>query len=121
MFVNRREILDFWHALERAWTFARLRYGEDSAQADHWVRQIAWTCGPARCKRDCGFETPAPEKRGTAPESLIPNRPFREDAGQMRCDEYLRLGYGIAAVLWRAPINRPSMRVCGKPECAGAR
>jgi hypothetical protein len=41
MFVNRCEILDFWHALEHAWTFARLRYGEDSAQADRWVHQIA--------------------------------------------------------------------------------
>src|SRR5207244_4106451 len=41
MFVHRCEILDFWHALEHAWTFARLRYGEDSAQADCWVHGIA--------------------------------------------------------------------------------
>ena len=41
MFVRRCEILDFWHALEHAWTFARLRFGEDSAQADRWVHQIA--------------------------------------------------------------------------------
>jgi hypothetical protein len=27
MFVRRCEILDFWHALEYAWEFARLRYG----------------------------------------------------------------------------------------------
>ena len=33
MFVNRCEILDFWHALERAWGFAHFRYGEGSAQA----------------------------------------------------------------------------------------
>src|SRR5271157_5709758 len=31
MFVRRCEILDFWHALEHAWTFARLRYGEGSS------------------------------------------------------------------------------------------
>ena len=41
MFVRRCEILDFWHALEHAWTFARLRFGEDSVQADRWVHQIA--------------------------------------------------------------------------------
>jgi hypothetical protein len=41
MFVQRCEILDFWHALEHAWTFARLRYGEGSTQADVWVHHIA--------------------------------------------------------------------------------
>jgi len=41
MFVRRCEILDFWHALEHAWEFAQLRYGEGSAQADRWVHEIA--------------------------------------------------------------------------------
>jgi hypothetical protein len=41
MFVRRCEILDFWHALEHAWGFAQLRYGEGSAQADRWVHAIA--------------------------------------------------------------------------------
>ena len=41
MFVRRCEILDFWHALEHAWGFARLHYGEGSQQADRWVHQIA--------------------------------------------------------------------------------
>jgi hypothetical protein len=40
-FVRRCEILDFWHAVEHAWAFARLRYGDGSAQADLWVRVIA--------------------------------------------------------------------------------
>jgi hypothetical protein len=40
-FIRRCEILDFWHALAHAWTFARLRYGDGSAQADRWVHQIA--------------------------------------------------------------------------------
>jgi len=39
-FIRRCEILDFWHALEYAWDFARLRFGEGSTQADQWVRQI---------------------------------------------------------------------------------
>src|SRR5256885_8748942 len=41
VFVRRCEILDFWHALEHAWGFARLNYGEGSQQADRWVHQIA--------------------------------------------------------------------------------
>lgn len=41
MFVRRCEILDFRHALEHAWSFARLHYGEGSQQADRWVHQIA--------------------------------------------------------------------------------
>src|SRR5437588_10556295 len=35
------EILDFWHALEHAWSFARLQYGEGSKRAERWVHQIA--------------------------------------------------------------------------------
>jgi hypothetical protein len=41
MFVRRCEILDFWHALEHAREFARLRYGVGSAQADRWAHDIA--------------------------------------------------------------------------------
>jgi hypothetical protein len=40
-FVHRCEILDFWHAVEHAWTFAHLRYGQGSRQADRWVHRIA--------------------------------------------------------------------------------
>ena len=40
-FVRRCEILDFWHAVEHAWGFARLRYGDGSTQADLWVQAIA--------------------------------------------------------------------------------
>jgi hypothetical protein len=40
-FIRRCEILDFWHALEHAWGYARLRYGDGSAQADRWVHRIA--------------------------------------------------------------------------------
>jgi hypothetical protein len=41
MFVRPCEIFDFWHALEHAWEFAQLRYGEGSAQTDPWVHLIA--------------------------------------------------------------------------------
>ena len=41
MFVYRCEILDFWHAVEHAWRFARLRYGNDSKLTARWVHRLA--------------------------------------------------------------------------------
>ncbi len=49
-FVRRCEILDFWHAVEHAWVFARLRYGDGSVQADQWVHAIAEDYAPAKYK-----------------------------------------------------------------------
>lgn len=98
MFVHRCEILDFWHALEHAWAFARLRYGQDSAQADRWVRGIAEDLRAgkveeviAKLKR---LRPQTPELCESL-QSLI--RYYSENAGRMRYDEYLRLGYGIGS------------------------
>ena len=41
MFPKRCEILDFWHAVEHAWQFARLCYGEESKLAARWVHRLA--------------------------------------------------------------------------------
>jgi hypothetical protein len=41
MFVRRCEILDFWHAMEKAWAFARLRFGEESWRAAQFADRIA--------------------------------------------------------------------------------
>jgi hypothetical protein len=98
MFVRRCEILDFWHALEHAWEFARLRYGQGSAQADRWVHEIAEDLRAgkvqdviARLKR---VRPKTPELRQSL-QALI--RYYSENAGRMRYDEYLRLGYGIGS------------------------
>ncbi len=98
MFVRRCEILDFWHALEHAWEFAQLRYGEGSAQADRWVHEIAEDLRTgkvqeviARLKR---VRAKTPELRESL-QALI--RYYSENAGRMRYDEYLRLGYGIGS------------------------
>ena len=98
MFVRRCEILDFWHALEHAWTVARLCYGEGSARAGCWVHQIAEDLRAgkvqeviARLKR-MRTKTPAMNE---SLQSLI--RYYSENAGRMRYDEYLRLGYGIGS------------------------
>ena len=98
MFVHRCEILDFWHALEHAWAFAQLRYGEGSVQCDAWVHQIAEDLKTgkvqqviARLKR---MRPKTPDLRESV-QALI--RYYSENAGRMRYDEYLRLGYGIGS------------------------
>jgi hypothetical protein len=98
MFVRRCEILDFWHALEHAWEFAQLRYGEGSTQADAWVRAIAEDLRAgkvqdviARLKR---LRPKTPALRESL-QALI--RYYSDNAGRMRYDEYLRLGYGIGS------------------------
>jgi hypothetical protein len=97
-FIRRCEILDFWHAMEHAWEFARLRYGESSQQADQWVRQIGVDLKAgkveqviARLKR---LRPQSPQLRESL-QSLI--RYYSANAGRMRYDEYLRLGYGIGS------------------------
>jgi hypothetical protein len=97
-FIRRCEILDFWHALEHAWTFAHLRYGDGSAQADRWVHRIAEDLRAgkvlqiiARLKR---LHPPTAEGRESL-AGLI--HYYSENAGRMRYDEYLRLGYGIGS------------------------
>jgi hypothetical protein len=98
MFVRRCEILDFWHALEYAWGFARLNFGEGSQQADRWIHQIAEDLRAgkvheviARLKR---MRPKTPELREKL-QGLIAY--YSEHAGRMQYDEYLRLGYGIGS------------------------
>ena len=97
-FVRRCEILDFRHAMEHAWEFARLRFGEESQQADQWVHQIGIDLKAgkveqviARLKR---LRPKSPQLR-TNLDSLI--RYYSENVSRMHYDEYLRLGYGIGS------------------------
>jgi len=98
MFVRRCEILDFWHALEHAWGVARLLYGEESQLAGRWVHRIGEDLRAgkvseviARLQR---MRPKAPELREKV-QGLIAY--YREHAGRMQYDEYLRLGYGIGS------------------------
>jgi len=97
-FVRRCQILDFWHALEHAWAFAQLRYGEGSAQADAWVHAVAEDLRAGKVQEVIGrlkrLRPKTPELREGLP-ALI--RYYSENAGRMRYDEYLRLGYGIGS------------------------
>lgn len=98
MFVHRCEILDYWHALEHAWEFARLRYGDDSARADRWVHEIGVDLRAgkvdevvARLRRLRPKTPPVRESW----QALI--RYYSDNARRMRYDEYLRRGYGIGS------------------------
>lgn len=98
MFVRRCEILDFWHALEHAWAFARLNYGEGSQQADRWIHQIATDLRAGKVQaviaRLQRMRPKTPELREKL-QGLIAY--YQEHAARMRYDEYLRLGYGIGS------------------------
>jgi hypothetical protein len=98
LYVHRCEILDFWHALEHAWEFARLRYGVGSSEADRWVDKIAENLKAgqvqqviARLKR---LRPKTAELRQSL-EALI--HYYTANVTRMRYDEYLRLGYGIGS------------------------
>jgi len=98
MFVHRCEILDFWHALEHAWDFARSCYGEGSQQADRWVHQIAEDLRAGKVEEVIArlqrMRPRTPELREKL-ESLIGY--YRSNATRMHYDQYLRLGYGIGS------------------------
>jgi hypothetical protein len=97
-FIRRCEILDFWHALEHAWTFAHLRYGEGSAQADRWVHQIAEDLRAGKVQEVIARLKRLHPKTSELRQSLTGLiRYYSENAGRMRYDEYLRLGYGIGS------------------------
>jgi len=97
-FVHRCEILDFWHALEHAWAFAHLRYGQGSRQADCWVHQIAQDLRAGKVKEVIArlqrLRPQTPELRESL-RALISY--YSVNAARMHYDEYLRLGYGIGS------------------------
>jgi hypothetical protein len=98
LFERRCEILDFWHALEHAWEFARLRYGEGSRRADGWVHRIAQDLRAGHVQQVIArlktLRPTTPELREKL-DTLI--RYYTDNAPRMRYDEYLRLGYGIGS------------------------
>lgn len=98
MFLHRCEILDFWHAVEKAWEFARLAYGEQSTAAARFVARLAKDLRAGKIqqviKRLAALEAATPELREKL-DALI--RYYTNNATRMRYDEYLRLGYGIGS------------------------
>jgi Uncharacterised protein family (UPF0236) len=97
-FVRRCEILDFWHAVEHAWAFAHLRYGDGSAQADQWVHAIAEDLRAGKVQEVIARLKRLRPKTAELRESLAGLiRYYSENVSRMQYDEYLRLGYGIGS------------------------
>jgi hypothetical protein len=98
MFTNRCEILDFWHAVEKAWEFARLHFGEGSARADRFVDKLVADLRAGKVMqvtarlRDLKTASQDAQK---ALDALV--KYYTDNAGRMRYDEYVRNGYGIGS------------------------
>lgn len=84
--------------LEHAWAFARLRYGDGSAQADVWVHGIAEDLRAGKVQDVIARLKRQRPKTAALRESLAGLiRYYSENASRMQYDEYLRLGYGIGS------------------------
>jgi len=92
------EVLDFWHAVEKAWVFARAHFGEGAKRADTFVARIVKDLREGKVQdvlaRLNKIEARTPEA-AEALASLI--KYYTDNARRMRYDEYLRLGYGIGS------------------------
>lgn len=98
LFPNRCEILDFWHAVEKAWEFTRLRCGEGSKTAAHWMSRLTDDLRAGKVEaviaRLRTLKTHFKEEQEKL-DGLI--KYYKDNTSRMRYDEYLRLGYGIGS------------------------
>jgi hypothetical protein len=97
-FAHVCEILDFWHALEHAWTYARLQCGEGSRQADRWASRLAHDLKAGRVADVIArLKTLQPRSDASREALAALIQYYTDHAARMRYDEYLRLGYGIGS------------------------
>jgi hypothetical protein len=98
LFAHRCEILDFWHAMEYAWAYARLQFGEGARRADQWTRRVAADLKAGQVQgviaRLHQLQPRSPEA-ARARDDLV--RYYTTHAPRMRYDEYLARGYGIGS------------------------
>ncbi|MGH7165257.1 MAG: ISKra4 family transposase [Nitrospiraceae bacterium] len=98
IFNNRCEILDFWHAMEYAWKYARMQFGENSRWADRFTHRIAKDLRAGKVHEVIArLKTlqPVSYEAREALEAII--KYYTDNASRMQYDEYLRLGYGIGS------------------------
>jgi hypothetical protein len=98
LFPVRCEILDFWHAVEHAWEFARIHFGETSAMTTGWVARLAEDLRAGKVEEVTArlrAIQPSTAEAQDKLDSLI--RYYTNNATRMRYDEYLRRGYGIGS------------------------
>jgi hypothetical protein len=98
IFPRRCEILDFWHAAEKAWAFARVQYGEGSSRAEAWIHRLAQDLKAGKVQaviRRLQRLQPRSKEAQKCLTELIDY--YRDNACRMRYNQYLRLGYGIGS------------------------
>lgn len=99
MFPNCCEILDFWHAMEYAWVFAKAFWGTESPFTVQWVASIARQLKAGEVEQVIaylqGISVPEGGEAHKAWAALI--KYYSDHISRMRYDEYLRLGYGIGS------------------------
>ena len=98
MFPNRCEILDFWHAIEYAWAYARPQFGEGSRNAQRWVHRISQDLKAGKVEEVIArLKTLHPNSQQSLEALAALRKYYTANASRMRYDEYLRLGYGIGS------------------------
>lgn len=98
MFSLRCEILDFWHAIEKAWILARLRYGEGSKLAARFIHRLAQDLRDGRVDQVIARLQKLKVKTAEQQEALSDLLKYYSDnRTRMHYDQYLRLGYGIGS------------------------
>lgn len=98
MFSLRCEILDFWHAIEKAWVFARLRYGEGSKVAAQFIHRLAQDLRAGKVQEVIARLHKLEAKTTEQQEALADLiKYYSDNQTRMHYDEYLRLGYGIGS------------------------
>jgi hypothetical protein len=98
LFPRRCEILDFWHALEYAWAYARLQFGEGSRNAERWVRRVADDLKAGKVLEVIArLKSLHPNSQQSLEALRALRKYYTDNASRMRYDEYLRLGYGIGS------------------------
>jgi hypothetical protein len=97
-FAVRCEILDFWHAMEYAWAYARLQFGEGSRRAEQWTGRLAADLKAGHVQeviaRLQALRPRAPDA-AAARDAVV--RYYTTHAHRMQYDDYLRRGYGIGS------------------------
>ena len=97
-FVRRCEILDFWHAMEYAWAYARLQFGEGARRAEQWTRRIAQDLKAGEVEAVLArLQTLRPISADSGEALATLSRYYTTHAARMQYDEYQRLGYGIGS------------------------
>jgi hypothetical protein len=98
LFVRRCEILDFWHAMEYAWAYARLQFGDGARRAEQWTRRVAQDLKAGQVQAVLArLHTLQPNSSESREALATLIRYYTTHAARMQYDEYQRVGYGIGS------------------------